>query len=336
MTLNKALGIEEEVSEGEPPLLTDLLEEFIRIKSKDRAQNTIRNYRSNTKVLREFMDYSLLEESSKLNPQDKLKLSAWYTKNFGKTKSRLYKFNETDLNFYHLLREWNSLKGNNDNYFYKIISFVKAVLRYFHSIEPNKYKPHNHIEHPDFKAEKLSVPHSVLNEAEIQRLFDYKGLEKYENVSSLAKILYYGCFRWDELEQELKKKDKGSLELVRRNVEGKEVEYWNIYLGKQKIHKTIPVNKTLKSVLFDEDYHFISDQKFRDYLKELLSLLSIEKEYSIGSHSFRRSFITNMINRGYSVVHIMEYSGHQTEAQFREYCRRENIEIKTLNPIHID
>lgn len=333
ITLNKGLGNVEEVSE-ETPLLVDTYEEYIKIKRQDQAKNTIKGLESNLNVLRSFLDFDYFSAHFKLTDDQKKNWSTWYIKNHGKSKSQVLRFNETDLNFYRLFREWNKERGNDDNYFFKMMGNLKTVLNYFNSVDSKKYQPHDHIRHKDFKSDKLSRPHSVLSEEELNLIFNFKGNERLENISSLAKILYYGCFRFDEMIQELKRNEKGKLEIVNRVVEGQEVSYWNIYQNKSKVHKKVPMKKELKEALFSGAFHTISSQNFNDYLKELLQLLSIEKEHKITSHTFRRSFITNMVNKGYSAGDIMEYSGHKTEAQFREYCRRENIEVKTLNPIY--
>lgn len=334
ITLNKGLGIVEEVSE-EIPFLVDTYSEYIEIKKQDQAQNTIKGLKSNLKVLQGFLDYDFFCHNFKLTAEQRKDWSIWYAQNYGRSKSNKLRFNETDLKFYRTFREWNKLRGNDDNYFFKIIGNLKVVLRYFNSVDSKKYPVHDHIRHKDFKSDKLSRPHSVLSEDELNMVFNFKGNERLENISSLAKILYYGCFRYSEMKQELKRMEKGTLEIVKRIVEGREVDYWNIYQGKPKIHKKVPINSSLNKALFESNFHLIESQNFNDYLKELLELLSIKKEYKITSHTFRRSFITNMVNRGYSPTDIMEYSGHKTEAQFREYCKRENIELKTLNPIYL-
>jgi integrase len=334
VTLNKGLGISKEITQ-EIPYLSNVYEEFIKIKFKDRAANTIKGYRSNLKVLKSFMDYNFFIQENNFSEGELKIWDEWYTKQYGKSKQKEYKFNEIDSSFYRLLREWNTLKGNNDNYFYKIISNLKAILNYFQSIDPDFYKPHNFIKHPDFKALKLVSKHSFLDIDELNLVFNYKGSKYLENVSSLAKILYYGCLRYNELEQEINLIKQGNLKTYQRTVENIEVEYWDVYQKKEDYSKHIPINPLLKKILTEEIPHIISGVNFNKYIKELISEVSIQKEYSISSHTFRRSYITNMVNQGHSESSIMEYSGHKDEKSFRTYCQSNNIKITKLNPIYL-
>jgi integrase len=333
-TLNKGLGISE-IEESETPLLMDTYKEFIRLKSNERAENTMKGYRSNLKVLNGFMNYNTFIADNKLTPSEIKDWEIWYTNQYGKSKSKEYKYDETDLAFYRSLKEWNKLKGNEDNYFYKIISNLKAILTYFQSVDSDKYKPHKNINHPDFVALKLVSKHSILDKEELDLIFQYKGKKYLENVSSLAEILYSGCLRFNELIQEIKLISEGNQKIYKRTIETTEVEFWDIYQKKEDFSKHIPINANLKRILASGEPYIISMTNFNKYIKELISELSIQKEYKISSHTFRRSFITNMVNEGYTENFIMEYSGHKDEKSFRTYCQTNNIKIKILNPIYL-
>jgi site-specific recombinase XerD len=281
------------------------------------------------------MNYNKFIADNTLTAKETKVWEIWYTNQYGKSKSKEYKYNETDLSFYRSLREWNKLKGNEDNYFYKIISNLKAVLNYFQSVDSDKYKPHKNINHPDFVALKLVSKHSILDKEELDLIFQYKGKKYLENVSSLAEILYSGCLRFNELIQEIKLISEGNQKIYKRTIETTEVEFWDIYQKKEDFSKHIPINANLKRILASGEPYIISMTNFNKYIKELISELSIQKEYKISSHTFRRSFITNMVNEGYTENFIMEYSGHKDEKSFRTYCQTNNIKIKILNPIYL-
>lgn len=336
--LNRGLGIKPESNVLHTPLLTELFEEFIQIKLTDRKHNTIKGYKSNLNVLKCFMDFSELSIQAKLSKKQLSDFEQWYTSNYGKSKSYYFKFNETDLNFYRLLREWNNLKGNNDNYFYKIIANIKAVLNYFYSIDSDKYIPHKHIKHPDFKSLSLSPDHDILNEDEIDLIYNYKGKPYLENVRDLAIIQYHTCTRWSELKNEIDNLLNGTHRIYQRVIDGKEVLLWDIKVEKTEKHKefykSIPVHKRVLDIINRESTpRSISIQNFNGYIKELLRELNIDKTNSITSHTWRRSFITNMVNKGFSQNEIMQYSGHKDERSFRLYCQRHNVKFTMYNSI---
>jgi site-specific recombinase XerD len=284
------------------------------------------------------MDFTEFVKHSKLSKKELSVWEKWYVSHYGKSKCNYLKFDETDLNFYRLFKEWNRLKGNNDNYFFKIISNIKAVLNYFNSIDSDKYKPHKHIIHPDFQALSLSPSHDILSESEIELIYNYSGKPYLENVRDLAIIQYHTCTRWSELKREIENLSKGNQSIYQRIIDGREVLLWDIKVEKtekyKEFDKTIPVHKKVLEIINGESKpRSISIQKFNEYIKELLNELNIDKTKSITSHTWRRSFITNMVNKGFSQNEIMQYSGHKDERSFRLYCQRENLKIMVFNSI---
>lgn len=84
----------------------------------------------------------------------------------------------------------------------------------------------------------------------------------------------------------------------------------------------------------------ISNQRFNEYIKEVVRLAEINNteaitvtrggisetlEYSkselVSSHTGQRSFATNMYNRGLPTLMIMNITGHQTEKSFLTYIK---------------
>jgi integrase len=206
------------------------------------------------------------------------------------------------------------------------VKHIKAMLKYFESVEGLKI--HHNINHREFKAHISSPDHDILSSEEIQSIFKYKGKKYLENVVSLAKIQYHACMRYDELRSEL---EKGVDALnIQKTSEG---YIWNLLQGKVSKRKSVPVHKEIIDMFQNGTFpHLISDQKYREYIKELLAILQINKTLKIGTHTFRRSFCTNMFNAGHSFQEISQYSGHSTEKQLREYIQAKNVLINNTIP----
>ena len=84
----------------------------------------------------------------------------------------------------------------------------------------------------------------------------------------------------------------------------------------------------------------ISDQKFRNYIKEACKIVGFNQEVvksirignkvinetlkkyeRVSTHTARRSFITNMINAGVPVKVIMNITGHKSIVTFQNYYK---------------
>lgn len=325
-TLNKGLGIVDEVDEV-APLFLDKYKEYIDFKQRSWKPNTLRNNRSAFKMLSAFMDFQKFVEFYAPKGDELKEWEKWYLDKYGKSKKREYKTDETDMNFYHNLQEWNIKKGNGlSGAFSDQIKHLSAMLKYFNSVEGLKI--HHNINHKDFKPHRSSPDHDVLTPEEIDLVFNYKGKKYLENVRDLAKIQYHACMRYDELRSELK---KGVDNLnIQKTTEGYR---WTLMQGKVTIRKGIPVHKEIMDMLQNGTFpHLISGQKYNDYIKELLEILKINKTLGIGTHTFRRSFCTNMFNAGHSFQEILQYSGQSTEKQLREYIQTKNVLINNTIP----
>lgn len=301
-TLNKATGIQGD-NIAEVPLLLDKYQDYISyLISDNKAPNTLKGYKSNFKVLKSFED---------------------------ETRKR-YRTDEIDLEWYNKLREWNKARGNNENYFGSIIQKVKAVINHFRSID-NTFRFHPNIDHKKFKTIKINPDHEILTEEELDRLFNYTGKRYLENTRNLAIIQYYACSRWNEIEQEIKR-GKEALTIY-QDKNGK--YFWDILeqkvSAKTKIKKSFPLHKKILDLYHSDNFpHHITPQKFNLYLKEITEELGIDKV--ITSHTFRRSFCTNMFNDGHDPQEIMIYSGHSTETQLRQYIQKKNVRRSTSIP----
>ena len=107
----------------------------------------------------------------------------------------------------------------------------------------------------------------------------------------------------------------------------------------------IPIVKTVRVILekYDMNLPLISEQKFREYLKEVFKLAGFNdtkiKETKIGkivqekevpmyelisTHTARRSFITHMLNTGVPAKAIMAITGHKSINNFQLYYKPSN------------
>ncbi len=75
-----------------------------------------------------------------------------------------------------------------------------------------------------------------------------------------------------------------------------------------------------------------AEKAMRDCYKKF-DFWYVKKHTEIVSHTYRRSFATNLYRMGYSLAQIMAVTGHSTESQLREYIgidAEENAEKMAL------
>lgn len=133
----------------------------------------------------------------------------------------------------------------------------------------------------------------------------------------------------------------------------KRVKASNIYNGLIKIREVkdkekfleIPITDRIRVILekYDMNLPVISEQKFRDYLKEIFKIAGFTelqiKSIRIGknvhesevpmydlmsTHTARRSFITHMLNSGVPAKAIMTITGHKSINNFQLYYKPTN------------
>lgn len=325
-TLNLGLGIEEDDND-EAPIFLDKFRQYIEFKRGEWKPNTLRNNESSYRMLCAFMDFDkFIEVCDKPEDMDLNKWSKWYTDKYGRFRSRQYRTNEIDLKFYRNLKEWHIERGNQlSGAFTDQIKHIKKVLEHFKS--EDDIEVHHNIKHKDFKGFRNSPEHDILTEEELSLIFSYRGIGSLENVRDLIKVQYHMCMRYDELRSEL---DKGvdKLPIVKTSKGYR----WTVLQGKVDERKGVPVHREVMDMIHAETFpHIISNQKYNQYIKDLLHAVGIRKSLKITTHTIRRSFCTNKFNQGHSFTEIMHYSGHKTERQLRDYIRTENMDL--LNSI---
>ena len=83
----------------------------------------------------------------------------------------------------------------------------------------------------------------------------------------------------------------------------------------------IPITKQLKELIKDGFPRPISGQRYNDYIKEICRDANITKWQKVSSHTARRSFATNMYQKGIPAANLMLITGHTTESSFYKYIR---------------
>jgi integrase len=116
----------------------------------------------------------------------------------------------------------------------------------------------------------------------------------------------------------------------------------HIYMKKTKDYLSLPIYKKVEAILdkYPEGLPKISDQKYRDYIKELCKILGFDEPINqqkmygnrvvnevipkwqlISSHTARRTFITLSLKNGLLPEHVMKVTGHRSRADFQKYVR---------------
>lgn len=188
----------------------------------------------------------------------------------------------------------------------------------------------------DFRLKRFSKPSEetkaiYLNENELKAIydFDFSNNKKLDRVRDLFLIGCYTGLRFSDL----------SL-LTTKNI-NEENNTINVKTQKTGKMVVIPIHAFIRQILlkYNNDLpKMLSNQKFNDYIKEVVKKVSIDEEIPIQrekdnlsyvdkvpkyelitSHTARRSFATNAYLAGIPAISIMKITGHKTEAAFMKY-----------------
>lgn len=200
----------------------------------------------------------------------------------------------------------------------------------------------------DFRLKRFSKPSEetkaiYLNENELKAIydFDFSNNKKLDRVRDLFLIGCYTGLRFSDL----------SL-LTTKNI-NEENNTINVKTQKTGKMVVIPIHAFIRQILlkYNNDLpKMLSNQKFNDYIKEVVKKVGIDEEIPIQrekdnlsyvdkvpkyelitSHTARRSFATNAYLAGIPAISIMKITGHKTEAAFMKYIKISEEE----NAIHL-
>jgi site-specific recombinase XerD len=170
--------------------------------------------------------------------------------------------------------------------------------------------------------EKVKV---VLSQAELKKIKSLKLEKKYLN--NVRDLLILGC-RTGLRHGDLVRISREHYKII------DEQPVITIHQEKTKESVTIPLTDESESIvlgLLSGKVYPISNQKENDYLKELCKLAKINEPIEvgvnqvrlkyelIGTHTGRRTFATNLVQKGIPANVAMKYTGHKTIASFMKY-----------------
>lgn len=224
----------------------------------------------------------------------------------------------------------------------KTFSFFKQILNHLNreGIIDDRYKSFKYPK--GFQSKKV-----ILTEEEIRKFIDYKPTtKKLQKVKDLSLIQLMTGLRYSDL-----------INIRKTNISGNSLEIMN---KKTKKYTSIPLHNELNTLLKKYDYDLsplsLSNTNYNKYLKELMELAKVdtlvEKFYFengdmksvfkpkydlIGTHTFRRTFITQAILKGIPIHVIQSITGHATLKQLSEYVNiveeMKAVEIKKLDSL---
>ena len=224
----------------------------------------------------------------------------------------------------------------------KTFSFFKQILNHLNreGIIDDRYKSFKYPK--GFQSKKV-----ILTEEEIKKFLRYKPLsKKLQKVKDLGLVQLMTGLRYSDL-----------IKIRKTNITGKSLEIMNT---KTKKYTSIPLHDELNNVLQKYDYDLselvISNVNYNKYLKEIMKLAKIDatvevfyfenglmksefkpKYDLIGTHTFRRTFITQAIIMGIPIHVIQSFTAHATLKQISEYVNivdeMKAVEIKKLDAL---
>lgn len=195
----------------------------------------------------------------------------------------------------------------------------------------------------DFRLKRFSKPSEetkaiYLNESELEKIynFDFSNNKKLDRVRDIFLIGCYTGLRFSDLS------------LLSTNNIDEENNIINVKTQKTGKIVVIPIHTFIHQILQKYNNNLpkmLSNQKFNDYIKEVVKKVGIDEEIPIQkekntlsyvdkvpkyelitSHTARRSFATNAYLAGIPVISIMKITGHKTEAAFMKYIKISEME----------
>lgn len=158
--------------------------------------------------------------------------------------------------------------------------------------------------------------HIYLTVDELDQL--YKTRYNSERLRNAVNLFLIGCYTGQRFQ---------TYSLINKTMiyETKGVKMISLVTEKTGARVSIPITGPLQQLLEYEPRR-ISGQKLRDYIKEAAEIAGVKKSQSIGTHTARRSFATNMLISGVPKNLIMSITGHKTETEFNKYVRYDDIQ----------
>ena len=236
-------------------------------------------------------------------------------------------FNNIDMIWYASFKSYcEEVKRHSINTFGRNIGLIKTFLNY---ALREKYTLNDKFKL--FKAKREVTNQVVLSKSEVLKLYHFD-LTKNTKLEKVRDVFVFGCLtgmRYSDFKR-----------VQRENIENGTITLREIK-DKSKTLK-IPLVALSRAILEKYNYKLpiISDQKFRNYIKEACKTVgftdpvvkssrignnvtneTFKKYERVSTHTARRSFITNMINAGVPNKVIMGITGHKSIVTFQNYYK---------------
>lgn len=226
----------------------------------------------------------------------------------------------------------------------KDIQIIKTVMK-----KAVTMKQTNNLwfQHEDFSASRQDTDSVYLTDKEILKLYRFD-LSDNKRLESVRDLFVFGCYVGLRFSDYSTVKPENIVEL--ENEQGNREYFIKMITTKTSDLVIIPCNPVVLEIFHKYNHNAnklpraISNQKFNDFIKEVLNLAKIndkgrlatdpEKELweCCTSHTARRSFCTNLYLEGFPVIDLMKISGHRTEKAFMKYIRVSKLDAaKRLN-----
>ena len=236
-------------------------------------------------------------------------------------------FDSIDLIWYASFKSYcEEVKKHSVNTFGRNVGLIKTFLNY---ALREKYTLNDKFKL--FKAKREVTDQVVLSKSEVLKLYHYD-FSKSPKLERVRDVFVFGCLtgmRYSDFKR-----------VQRENIQNDTITLREVK-DKSKTLK-IPLVALSRAILEKYDYELpiISDQKFRNYIKEACKRVgftqevvksirignkvfnkTLKKYERISTHTARRSFITNMINAGVPNKVIMGITGHKSIVTFQNYYK---------------
>ncbi len=291
-------------------------------------------------TLTEYIDIYIANIPTRTNPRTGKKLSLAMSKKYGtikslfadfcKFKGRAYDFADINATFY---REFNSYMMNEKKYatntMGRAIKFLKTILN--DAVSNNKS---DNLEFRDLLKGGAEEADAVfLNEEELLKIYQLD-LKANARLDRVRDVFLIGCMTG------LRFSDFSTLKKEDIDVRNKRIRIKTRKTGAKVV---IPLHPTVISILEKYNYEIpraITNQRFNDYVKEVCQEAKLndsftkhitkggqdtsetmEKWKAVSSHTARRSFATNAVNKGISTLLVMGITGHTSERQLIQYIK---------------
>lgn len=261
---------------------------------------------------------------------------------YQRKKKTILTFDKIDVDFHSSFVAFLQSKNYAPNTIGTRIKVVKSFMN--EAYERNLHK------NLDFKKKMFSKPSEetkaiYLNTNELAALYklDLSKDKSLNNVRDWFLIGAYTGLRFSDLARLSKENFKGDTIEIRTQKTDKKV--------------TLPLHPIVLEILEKHEYELpkiISNQKFNEYIKEVVKLAEIDegilveevkgklkskrlepKCNLVSAHTARRSFATNAFLAGVPPIQIMKLTGHKSESSFLKYIKvsdEENAKILQMHP----